>query len=168
MGMPEMNILYNTPKPVIIVTILLFIGAACVLFFIKEKKYRFLILFPSIGYIISVYLLTFLDAYYVIPRYLIGAAFFLYIILGVALSHISPWVARTIMICYIGGLLLIVPLHNSNGYNFLFQERENYTGKTFYFINTYDYVIGKYYLGTMLSHYTMLIGQTLIRVSGWV
>lgn len=147
MGMQVANTVQYIPE----MTVLFIVSVGCIVSAIslwyKEKKYRSFILLLSGGYIAVVYLLKYFDAYYFIPRYFIAAAYVLFIMCGVALSHTKKIISHCIVIAYTVTLLLITPLDPSVGFGLLAKDKKYLTNYTLYTLNTYDYLIAKYYYG---------------------
>lgn len=113
----------------------------------KKKKEIVTIILFSLGFMALVWLLGFFGKYYFVARYLLAAGYFIFILLGVWLSRIKlpyPFLAVTF---YIVLLFLTIPLGYSEGWNEFTKNLDKYKGKDFYILNSFDYVIAKYYLG---------------------
>jgi 4-amino-4-deoxy-L-arabinose transferase-like glycosyltransferase len=114
---------------------------------IKEQRKALMIVIPSWGFLLLAYALVFLDKPFLYPRYVIPAAYFFCILIAVALRHSSRWMVSGFCIVYGALLLSIVPLQNSQGYGLLKHDLARYRDAHFYSLNTFDYMIAKYYLG---------------------
>jgi uncharacterized membrane protein len=181
-GMPQPNELHNIAHISIRMVIAVLLGAGSVYLMRKERREKItaLLLF-SIGFMFVVYFLsaTFPDQQYFVARYLLPASFFIFIFIAVWLSKLRWWVVAAIFAIYIFLLSLIVPLTNSQGYNEMILHMDKYQGKNFYILNSFDYVISKYYLGadrlTLYNYdwpqynpsYWAAIGQSLKRTENY-
>ena len=114
---------------------------------IKEKRKALMIVILSWGFLLLAYALVFLDKLFLYPRYVIPAAYFFCILFAVALRYSSRWIVGGFCIVYGVLLLSIVPLQNSQGYGLLKRDLARYSDAHFYNLNTFDYMIAKYYLG---------------------
>lgn len=103
----------------------------------------------SLGFIFLIYLLsaTMSDQQYYVARYLLPGAYFLFIFIGLWLSRLRWTVVVGVFAFYLYLILLIVPLGNSKGYNEMILHLDKYKNNDFYILNSFDYVIAKYYLG---------------------
>jgi len=149
-GMPQPNELRGIAQISIrmVLAILLGIGAYYLLRKEKKEKITTLLLF-SIGFMFVIFILsaTLPDQQYFVARYLLPGAFFLFIFIAVWLSRLKLWVGALAIVFYLSLMSLTIPLTNSQGYNLLIQNMGKYQGKNFYILNSFDYVISKYYLG---------------------
>ena len=93
------------------------------------------------------------DQQYFVARYLLPAAFFIFIFIGLWLSKLRQWVSVGIFCFYIFLLSLVVPLANSQGWNEIVLHMDKYKNTNFYILNSFDYVIAKYYIGS--DHLTL-------------
>lgn len=116
----------------------------------KEKIYTVLLF--SAGFMFIVFVLSLFSTpgdpkEYFVARYLLPGAYFFFIYIGVVLSYLS-WPIKSLFIAvYFVMLTGIIPLANSTGYNDLILHMDKYKNNDFYILNSFDYVITKYYLG---------------------
>lgn len=115
----------------------------------KSKSQVAFILNFSLGFIFLIYLLsaTMTDQQYYVARYLLPGAYFLFIFIGLWLSQLRWPVVAGVFAIYLYLISLIVPLQNSQGYNQMILNLDKYKNNDFYILNSFDYVIAKYYLG---------------------
>lgn len=104
----------------------------------------------SLGFLLIVYLLSIFttDQQYFVARYLFPSAYVLFIFLGLFLSLIRLRNAVIILVVYMFMIFRIVPLNNSQSYNAILENINKYKGNNFYVLNSFDYVIAKYYFGS--------------------
>lgn len=119
----------------------------------KENKAKvFMLLTFSAGFMFVVYLLSLLSTptdpnEYFVARYLLPGAYFFFIYVGLALSHVNWKISGFALAVYFSMLAFIIPLTNSQGYNEMILHMDKYKNSNFYILNSFDYVITKYYLG---------------------
>lgn len=115
----------------------------------KDKLKLSFILNFSLGFLFMIYFLsaTMSDQQYYVARYLLPGAYFLFIFIGLWLSQLRWQVVVAVFACYLYLISLIVPLPNSKGYNEMILHLDKYKNNDFYILNSFDYVIAKYYLG---------------------
>lgn len=116
----------------------------------KEKIFMllsFLVGFPFVVFLLSLFSTPDDPKEYFVARYLLPAAYFFYIYIGVVLSHIRLRFNLVIFAAYFLLLSGIIPLTNSTGYNEMIKHMDKYKNNNFYILNSFDYVITKYYLG---------------------
>lgn len=149
-GMPNPNELKNIGHISIqmVIVMLLAIGIN----FLARRKTKTQIAFLlnfSLGFMFVIYLLsvTMPDQQYFVARYLLPGAFFIYIFIGLWLSQLRWKVVVGVLALYLFLISLIVPLQNSKGYNEMILHLDKYENNNFYILNSFDYVIAKYYLG---------------------
>lgn len=147
MGMQVTNTIRFLPNQFVHTMVFALFMSAIVVVWCKEKKYRYLLFVLSVVYMGIVYGIKYIDAYYFLPRYLIVVAYIVYIIFAVALSQMKKNSARFMLMGYIVCLFFITPLDPSVGYGNLAKEKKYISEHTFYMLNSYDYVIAKYYFG---------------------
>ncbi|MBD3238891.1 MAG: hypothetical protein GF332_04620 [Candidatus Moranbacteria bacterium] len=146
MAKPNEIILFSNQS---IFTIVVMFVTIMVFYFIKKRDYRaFLVMVLSIGFMSSVYFISLLDKHYMVARYLLPATYFMYILLAFFLNQISTRARFAFLSVYLFSLLMIVPVGFSTGWNKFYANLDAYQGKEFYILNSFDYVIAKYYLGS--------------------
>lgn len=149
-GMPQPNELRNIAHISIRMTLAVLLGAAIIWLFRKEQREKiYLLLIFSFGFMFIVYLLSvfLVDQQYFVARYLLPAAYFIFIFIGLAFSYLKFSSATLILVFYFFLISLTIPLTNSQGYNKMILHMDKYKNNNFYILNTFDYVITKYYLG---------------------
>lgn len=149
-GMPQPNELQGIAHISIrmILAMLLAIGIN----FLARKKSKITVAFLltfSLGFMFVIYFLsvTMYDQQYFVARYLLPGAFFTYIFIGLWLSQLRWKIVAGVFAFYLLLISLIVPLQNSKGYNEMIFHLDKYENNDFYILNSFDYVIAKYYLG---------------------
>lgn len=115
----------------------------------KDKIKLTFILNFSLGFLFLIYFLsaTMPDQQYYVARYLLPGAYFLFIFIGLWLSQLRWQVVVGVFAVYLYLISLIVPLPNSKGYNEMILHLDKYKNNDLYILNSFDYVIAKYYLG---------------------
>lgn len=119
----------------------------------KEKKEKIcMALVFSAGFLFIVFLLSLFSnknnpKEYFVARYLLPGAYFFFIYIGVMLSRARWSVVAGALGVYLFLLSGLVPLSNSQGYNEMILHLDKYKNNNFYILNSFDYVITKYYLG---------------------
>lgn len=118
---------------------------------VEKKKIAILLTF-STGFMLIVYVLSLIsmpddpDEYFV-ARYLLPGAYFFFIYIGLVLSNLK-WSIRILSLAvYFAMLTFIIPLTNSTGYNEMIKHMDKYKDSNLYILNSFDYVITKYYIG---------------------
>jgi uncharacterized membrane protein len=127
------------------------LGVAITLLYQKEKKEKLsMLLCFSFGFMGIIYLLSlfFEEQQYFVARYLLPGAYFIFVFIGVALSRLKKVYVVGLLGIYLIMLSAIIPLSNSTGYNEMIKHLAKYKNKDFYILNSFDYVITKYYLGS--------------------
>ena len=117
-----------------------------------EKRKIFMLLTFSAGFMLVVYALSLLSTpqdpnEYFVARYLLPGAYFFFIYIGLALSCVRLPIKLMMFAIYFSMLAFIIPLTNSTGYNELIKHMDKYKNNDFYILNSFDYVITKYYIG---------------------
>lgn len=127
----------------------IFISLTSYIVILKERKKGMVLVIFSVGFLLLTHLLKFKypDKTFLFPRYVIPAAYFLCILIAAWLSHLRRYGVAIFFCVYLTLLFLIQPLANSQGYNAFQKELAKYDGYHFYSLNTFDYMIAKYYLG---------------------
>ena len=149
-GMPQPNELHGIAQLSVRMVVAVLFGMALSYLFRKENKAKvWILLILSIGFMTLIYLLSIftVDQQYFVARYLLPGALFLYVLWGVWLSKLNKYLISFILVGYIFLLNMIVPLTNSTGYNELIKNLDKYKNTHFYILNSFDYVISKYYIG---------------------
>ena len=116
----------------------------------REKKAKVsLLLVFSAGFMFIVYLLSLFsaDQQYFVARYLLPGGYFFYLYIGLVLAYAQEYLVVIALLAYLSMIACIVPLKNSTGYNEMIKRLDKYAGNNFYILNTFDYVITKYYIG---------------------
>ena len=131
----------------ILVTVIL-TAIVTYLFLSKKKTKEILsVLLLSLGFMILVWFLGFFGKKFFVARYLLAGGYFTFILFGVWLTRLK----LPFSILAVGGYLIllqtIVPLGYSTGWNKLAVNLNKYEGQNFYILNSFDYLIAKYYLG---------------------
>ncbi len=149
-GMPQPNELGGIAHISIRMALAMLLIVGIIFLMRRQRKEKVLsVLLFSIGFMSIIYLLsvTLPDQQYFVARYLLPGAFFIFIFIGLWLSHLKLRFAVLILGGYLFLLSLIVPLANSQGYNEMILHMDRYKNNNFYILNSFDYVITKYYLG---------------------
>jgi len=84
---------------------------------------------------------------YFVARYLLPGAYFFFIYIGLVLSYVRLPIVLFAFAVYFSMIAFIIPLKNSTGYNELIKHMDKYENNDIYILNSFDYVITKYYLG---------------------
>jgi len=146
-GMPFPNEIYGMATNTLLVLLVIFL---CIIIF-SLAKYRKremgLTAIFSFGFLLIVYSLSRLGMHYMVSRYLLPASFFIFILIGVWLSRLRPLYLFSFLALYIILLFSIIPTGNSTGYNALLKNIDKYKNNNIYILNSFDYVIAKYYFG---------------------
>jgi uncharacterized membrane protein len=157
-GMPQPNeigfvsggMLHMVSQISIKITLAVLFGMTIVWLGRKEKKEKIsMLLVFSIGFLTIVYLISLFSSeqQYFVARYLLPGGYFFFIYVGLVLSYLEiPLISLSFAI-YFAMLFLIVPLKNSTGYNEMIRNMDKYKNNNFYILNSFDYVITKYYFG---------------------
>lgn len=133
------------------VTILTLVSALAILVswsvWKRYKKTAIIPLLGTWGFMTLIYALSLYDIRYFVARYLLAAAYFFCILLGAWVSSLSRTRALGIAALYVLFLAQVITVSNSQGYNELSRHLGDYSGKHFYALNSFDYLIAKYYFG---------------------
>ncbi len=147
MGAPEPNEVRFLSPEVLIILVLGFIGIILISL-VKQKNYlAWYFAIGSLGYVFVTYLLFFLNLDYLISRYLIGAGYLFIVLISLWLGSLKTKLALGIVVGYLALVLLIDFPVLSTGYNQLKRAERDYRNNNFYTLDTYEYVIAKYYFG---------------------
>jgi 4-amino-4-deoxy-L-arabinose transferase-like glycosyltransferase len=178
-GMPNPNSISHISNSSILVGIALFFGFLIPYLIKKEKEKAIFLLIFSFGFMLLIYCISLLGNDYFVSRYLIVAAYFIFIVLGAWLSKIN-WKLAVFSLAVYGLLIVnIVPLNYDKGYGELKNDLAKYKNDDFYVLNSFDYVIAKYYVGEKHlilynidwpqynPYYWAAIGKTLKRTENY-
>lgn len=155
-GMPHPNELRGIAHISVRMVLAMLLGIGIFYLSKKEMKVRlWMTLAFSLGFMFIIYSLsaTMPDQQYFVARYLLPGAFFIYIFIGFWFSKLRWQVVAVAFAFYLSMISLIVPLVNSKGYNEMILHLDKYRNNNFYILNSFDYVIAKYYLGS--EHLTL-------------
>lgn len=178
-GMPNPNIVSHISNSSILVGIVLLFGFLIPYLVKKDKEKTIYMLMMSFGFMFIVYALSLLGEDYFVSRYLIVAAYFIFILLGVWLAYINWKMIVVSLAAYVCLMAAIVPINYPTGYGKLKADLGKYKGKHFYVLNSFDYVLAKYYVGadnlTLYNidwpqynpDYWVAIGNTLRRTESY-
>jgi len=131
----------------ILVGIVLLFGFLIPYLIKKEKEKTVYILIMSFGFMLFIYSISITGDNYVVSRYLIVAAYLIFILLGLWLSKVNWKISTFALILYVFLIANIQNLNYSKGYGELKADLGKYKGNHFYVLNSFDYVIAKYYVG---------------------
>lgn len=147
-GVPSPNELGLISSESVLVLIAMFSISIFIYLFGKEDKKEKItsIFILSFGYLIVVYILSMAGIHYLISRYILPAAYMIFIIIGLWLSKIKNTYAIIAFLTYIILLSSVIPVQNSTGWQKLQKDSEKFQSKEFYIFNPFDYVIARYYL----------------------
>ena len=98
-------------------------------------------------FIIYILSATLPDQQYFVARYMLAGGFFIFVFIGLLLSHLKFRFSLIIFGIYLFLLSLVIPLKNSQGYNEMVSHMDQYKNNNFYILSPFDYVITKYYFG---------------------
>jgi len=147
MGMPEPNEVRFLSPEVLVILVLAFIGVILISL-VRQKNYvAWYFAIGSLGYVFVTYLLSYFDLDYLISRYLIGAGYLFIVLIGLWLGTLKTKWALGIVAGYLALILLIDFPVPSTGYNQLKRAEGEYQNNNFYTLDTFEYVIAKYYFG---------------------
>jgi len=149
-GMPQANLLSGIQNNSIQTVIAVLLTLAILIIWRRtQPKSVTVLLVWSIGFMTFIYLLSVLSPHlqYFVSRYLSPAAYFLFVVIAVALVQLH-WRYRVVLIgVYLALMLLIVPRTNSQGFNALAQNSAQYHDRHLYVLSALDYVLARYYVG---------------------
>lgn len=148
-GMPNPNEFYGVANnTALTLLIIFFIGITVYLFRKRRDKQKIsAVLILSAGFMIVVYLLSLLGQRYFVARYLMPAAYFTFAYLGLWFASVRLRTAIYTLFIYVMLMFTFQPYYYSQGWNLLNKDLPKYQTENFYILNSFDYVIGKYYLG---------------------
>ncbi|MDO8529473.1 MAG: glycosyltransferase family 39 protein [bacterium] len=146
-GMPAPNGLNYISSSSILIGVTLLFGFLIPSFIKKEKEEKYFVLVFSFGFMLMIYCLSLFGENYFVSRYLIAASYFVFIFLGVWLSNVDWKAAVSSLAIYFFILVNIVNSHYPSGYGELAENLDKYKNNNFYVLNSFDYVIAKYYVG---------------------
>ena len=147
-GMPQPNefigVEHLTTRVILAIA---FVFITLALFKREDKKSLITAYIFSFGFLLLIYVMSLLGKQYFVVRYVLAAGYFLFAIIGLWLASLRwRWVLASFAL-YAVLSLSIVPVGYSKGYNEMIKHLDRYQGKHFYILNSFDYVISKYYLG---------------------
>lgn len=149
LGMPPLNEFYwiSGFSAVLLLTVLL--SSIITWLLIKEKKKNkiFFLLCLSFGFILIVYFLSLIGKQYFVSRYFLPSSYFIFILIGLWMSKIKFRSVAIFFASYIIFLNLIIPIEYSPGWNQLKNNISKYEERNLYVLNSFDYIIAKYYFG---------------------
>lgn len=146
-GMPAPNGFHLISSSSVLIGVALFLGFAIPYLVKKEKEKIIIILVLSFGFMLAIYAISLLGDDYFVSRYLISAAYFLFVLLGVWLANVNWKLSVFALVVYFFLVGNIVGLKYSNGYGEMEKDLGKYKNNNFYVLNSFDYVIAKYYVG---------------------
>lgn len=149
-GMPQPNEIRGIAHISIRMALAILLGIGIYYLMRKQAKAKIIsLLIFSFGFMFVIYALslTLPDQQYFVARYLLPGAFFLFILIGAWLSELKWEIVAAVFCVYIYLLSSIMPLANSQGWNEIVLHLDKYKNNNFYILNSFDYVIAKYYLG---------------------
>ena len=154
-GMPNPNEFYGVANnTALTLLVIFFVGITIYLFKKRKDKEKIsALLILSVGFMFIVYVLSLLEQRYFVARYLMPAAYFTFVYIGLWLATVRFRTAIYAMAIYITLMFTFQPYYYSQGWNLLDQNLSKYRSNNFYILNSFDYVIGKYYLGA--NHLTL-------------
>ena len=154
-GMPNPNEFYGVANNTAVAVLVIFLVGITVFLFKKrkDKENLSIILVFSFGFLLIVYLMSLLGQRYFVARYLMPAAYFTFVYLGLWLASVRLRTAIYALAIYITLMFTFQPYYYSQGWNLLKKDLPKYQNDNFYILNSFDYVIGKYYLGA--DHLTL-------------
>ena len=147
-GMPGPNEFWGVANITVLALITIFITLISV-YLIKNgnAKKVLTVLVLSIGFMALVWILSLLGKQFFVARYLLPAGYFIFVLIGIYLARLRLPFSALAVISYLILLFSIVPLGYSLGWNEMSKNLAKYQGNNFYILNSFDYVIAKYYLG---------------------
>ncbi len=113
----------------------------------KKRKEIFLVWIFSLGFMIEIWALSLLGKNFFVARYLMSAGFFIFILIGYWLSKMRLLYLAVTLAVYFSISFLAVDVGYSKGWNKFQAEAQKYSDYNFYVLNSFDYVIAKYYWG---------------------
>ena len=148
-GMPMPSELSFVSFDSMLVLVAMFSIAILIYLFGKEDKKEKIagVFVLSFGYLVAIYILSMAGIHYLVSRYILPAAYMIFVILGLWLSKIKSAYVIIAFLTYLVLLASIVPVQNSTGWNKLQKDAGRFEGREFYIFNPFDYVIARYYLG---------------------
>jgi uncharacterized membrane protein len=154
-GMPNPNEFFGVEKNTAVTVLIVFLVGITVFLFKKRKDREALsvVLAFSVGFMLIIYLVSLFGQRYFVARYLMPAAYFTFVYLGVWLSSVRLRSAIYALLIYVTLMFTFQPYYYSQGWNLLKKDLGKYQHNNFYILNSFDYVIGKYYLGA--DHLTL-------------
>lgn len=165
-GMPFPREIHWISSSLVLIFVTIFIISISVFLIRRLKSKSLIVLISAVGFMLIVYFLSLAGMHYFVARYLIAASYFMFILIGVWLAEIKLKYAYTFAFFYIFLLIITINPPYSTGYNQLSNNISKYKNNNFYSLNSFDYVISKYYLGE--SRLTLFnIDWPQYNPSGW-
>jgi len=154
-GMPNPNEFYGVANNTALTLLVIFFVGITIFLYKKRKDKEKIsaLLILSVGFMFVVYMLSLFEQRYFVARYLMPAAYFLFVYLGLWLASVRLRTAIYALAIYITLMFTFQPYYYSQGWNLLKNDLPKYQHNNFYILNSFDYVIGKYYLGA--DHLTL-------------
>lgn len=147
-NMPSPNQLFWISESTMLSLTTIFIVLVAI-YLVKTERFRAsIILFLAIGFLLVIYILSVVAGkHFMVARYLVPSAYFVFILIGAWISKIQLPRAVSIAVVYVVLLVSINPFDYPTGHNEFYKNLEKYDGKNFYALNSFDFVITKYYVG---------------------
>ncbi|MEP7162372.1 MAG: glycosyltransferase family 39 protein [Candidatus Moraniibacteriota bacterium] len=147
-GMPVPNDVYAFDSMTLFVLLVYaFSFIAYYLFRKMERKLLYQILTLGLGFMFVLYVLSLLGKHFLVARYILPSAYFVFILLGGWLALLKPRTTILIVAAYTLLILGIQPVPMNQGYGELARDIGSYGNANFYALNSFDYILAKYYLG---------------------
>jgi 4-amino-4-deoxy-L-arabinose transferase-like glycosyltransferase len=147
-GMPNPNEFWGVANITSLTVLVIFFVS--ITFFLfkkrKDKEKMLAVLILSVGFMFAVYVLSLFNQNYFVARYLMPAAYFVFVYLGLWLASVRLRTALYALAIYVTLMFTFQPYYYSQGWNLLEKDLPKYQNDHFYILNSFDYVIGKYYL----------------------
>ncbi|MDP1706872.1 MAG: glycosyltransferase family 39 protein [bacterium] len=145
-GVPQPNVMFFALPTTVLLAVVILISLITVAVVKKRGLNGLLAAVFSFGSLLIVYGLSLAGKQYFVSRYLLPAGFFFFILIGAWLSQTKQ---KTAISCFLAYLLILNFGINystySTGWNKIAEKK--YADHDIYVLNSFDYVIAKYYLG---------------------
>lgn len=146
-GMPSPNDLEGISRNSVLVFLVIFFVAIVFDLMHKEKRKTAIMLIFSFGFFGMVYAMSLFGEQYFVARYLLPGAYFIFILAGVWISQAKNYLKISLFMLYFIAMYFTLHLGFSTGWNILEKNTNKYENNNYYILNSFDYVIAKYYLG---------------------
>ncbi|MDP2705657.1 MAG: glycosyltransferase family 39 protein, partial [bacterium] len=146
-GVPQPNAMFFASPTTVLLAITILISLITVAVVKKRGRNGLLAAVFIFGSLLIVYGLSLAGKQYFVSRYLLPAGFFTFILIGAWLGQTKRKTAIFCLIAY--ALILFFGLNYqtySTGWNNILKEEKKYADNNIYILNSFDYVIAKYYL----------------------